>query len=70
MAGFGRHDVSEHIDQLNFGDCTVSAEERCGEDVEWLRKHPLVREELRKSVRGGVLDLKSGVVKMIEQEVS
>lgn len=66
VAGIGREDLDGHLDQMNFGDCPVSAEERCSEDVEWLRKHPLVREDLRKSVRGGVLDLKSGVVKMIE----
>ena len=62
----GREVEDIDIDSMVFGACTTSPEERCLEEVVWLRDHPLLRKELRQKVFGGVYNLETGKVEKVE----
>ncbi|KAM7189017.1 Carbonic anhydrase [Naviculisporaceae sp. PSN 640] len=51
-----------HVDALRPFGAITDVEESVKEQVEWLRAHPLVRDELGKGVHGFVFDLKTGKV--------
>ncbi|KAM7196553.1 Carbonic anhydrase [Rhypophila sp. PSN 637] len=50
------------VDALHPFGAITDVEQSVKEDVEWLRAHPLLRDELRKGVHGFVFDLKTGKV--------
>ncbi|KPI35785.1 uncharacterized protein AB675_11177 [Cyphellophora attinorum] len=59
------HDKLE-LEAIEFGDCAVPPEQRCSEEVAWLREQAFLREELRGKVVGGVYDLDTGKVELVK----
>jgi carbonic anhydrase len=59
------HDIGE-LEAIGFGECAVSPEQRCSEEVAWLREQAFLRKELRAKVTGGVYNLKTGKVELVE----
>lgn len=55
------------VDGMTFGDCKVSPEDRCRAEVEWLRGHVFLRDELRGRVWGGVYSLETGTVESVDE---
>ncbi|KAM7206143.1 Carbonic anhydrase [Naviculisporaceae sp. PSN 640] len=60
----GRLDESHwaEVDELRPFGAVTDVAESAKEQVEWLRAHPLVREELKSGIHGFVFDLKTGKV--------
>ncbi|KAF5256112.1 hypothetical protein FOXYS1_13436 [Fusarium oxysporum] len=55
----------EEIDQINWGANTDMAESVKG-DLEWLRKNTVIKEELKRTARGFLFDIKAGKAEEIK----
>jgi carbonic anhydrase len=55
-------DLQAEIENFHSGECTTSPAEMCRDEVEWLKAHPFLRDELKTKVWGGVFNIETGKV--------